>query len=260
MQLTLTLTSAVVATCTLLGAQAVQAQSHPPAVQRELNRLLTDCRSSGGAPTVNPGAVTRASLRDGEYSDYIVWSGEIDCAGAMTAFGGAAGQALVLIPGHGRGIRQVPAHSWKLIGDGPSAVEIIGGFDCAMGQYDRCTGRLKWNGRAFANLRSSDQQAAPVTTGASPRSIVGDWAENREGCASPMAGMVRIGAKSITSDEMSCTFSSVTRSGSTIQWAGTCNEGQGNRPARVTATETSGRLTISFGPGKSWQPLIRCPR
>jgi hypothetical protein len=92
-------------------ATSAFAQSHPPVVQRELNRLFDQCRTSGGHPTLQPGAVTRASLRDGAFNDFIIWSGQIDCAGALTAFGGAAGQALVLIPGDGRGVRQVAAHS-----------------------------------------------------------------------------------------------------------------------------------------------------
>jgi hypothetical protein len=235
------------------------AQSHPPVVQRELTRLLEDCRTSGGRSTLQPGAVTRASLRDSEFTDFIIWSGQIDCVGAVTAFGGAAGQALVLIPGDGRGVRQVPAHSWRLIGEGPSAVEVIGGIDCAAGRQERCTQRLAWNGSAFAAMGVApriEQANAPQ----GGRSIVGDWAETRNGCASPMAGLVRIGSKSLTTDEMSCTFRDVSRSGSTVTWTGSCNESGRARPMTVTATESGGRLTIGFAGGSAWAPLMRCPR
>jgi hypothetical protein len=232
------------------------AQPHPPVVQRELNRLLDDCRTAGGRPDVKAGAVTRASLRDGSFSDFVIWSGEIDCYGAMMAFGGAAGQALVLIPGDGRGIRQVPAHSWKLVGDGPIAVEIIGGIDCAAGRQDRCTQRLAWAGTAFA-ATASDPAVIRVNAGGQPRSIVGDWAETRDGCASPMAGLTRIGSMSLSNDEFVCRFSSVARSGSTVTWKGTCDEGSGTRPATVSATESNGRLTVRAN-GTAWPSMTRC--
>jgi hypothetical protein len=256
--------SAVFVSGMTLMAQAAHAQTHPPVVQRELNRLLKDCRSSGGRPTVKAGAVTAASLRDGNYSDFIIWSGEIDCAGALTAFGGAAGQALVLIPGDGRGIRQVPAHSWKLVGSGQMSVEIIGGINCAKGHHDHCRNTLQWNGRALATAGSQAQTDAPISTGTNPRSIVGDWAETREGCASPMAGRTRIGAMSLANDEFSCRFTSITRAGATVTWNGTCEDGTGPRSGKqqkstVTATESSARLTIRIN-GNAWAPMIRCPR
>jgi hypothetical protein len=235
------------------------AQADPPFVQRELNRLLDDCRSVGGRPNVKSGAVTRASLRDGEFSDHIIWSGAIDCAGALLAFGGAAGQALVLIPGDGRGIRQVPAHSWRLVGDGPMMVEVVGGMECTAGQQDRCTQRLSWNGMAFAGA-ATETAVIPSNAGGQFRSIVGDWAETRYGCASPMAGLVRIGSKSLGTDEMSCTFRDVSRSGPSVTWTGSCNEGGRATPTTVTATESGGRLMIRFANGNAWAPLVRCPR
>lgn len=247
-----------------LGMLPDPAQAHPAVVQRELDRLLDDCRSSGGRPAINPGAVTGAALRDGSHTDFIIWSGEIDCAGAMTAFGGSAGQALVLIPGDGRGIRQVPAHSWRLTGDGPSRVEIIGGLDCAQTRQDRCTSSLQWNGRAFVMASSQGQPGAAATPDRNPRSIVGDWAETREGCASPMAGLTRIKAMSLATDELTCTFTSVSRSGATVTWGGSCEDGTGPRAGKpqkstVTATETGGRLTIRIN-RNAWAPLLRCPR
>jgi hypothetical protein len=245
--------------CTAALATSAVAQSWPQPVRVELERLLSECRSAGGQPRVKPGAVSKAALTDSSFADHIVWSGEIDCRGALTAFGGAAGQALVLVPADGRGVRQIPAHSWKLIGDGPMIVEITGGMDCAMGHHDRCTGRLAWTGAAFSPATDNARvQSVNETSG--QKSIVGDWAENRDGCASPMAGLVRIGPKSLTTDELSCTFSSVSRSGSTVTWTGSCREGGRSKPVTINATENSGRVTVRFLNGSSWAPLMRCPR
>jgi hypothetical protein len=243
------------------GQQAV-AQPHPTVVQRELHRLIEDCRTAGGRPDVKAAAVTRASLRDGSFSDFVIWSGEIDCHGAPMAFGGAAGQALALVPGDGRGVRQVPAHSWRLVGDGPMVVEIVGGLDCAAGHQNRCTQRLAWTGAAFEPT-SGNAIVLPVNAYRQPRSIVGDWSESVEGCASPTAGLVRIGAMSLSNDEFVCRFGSVARSGATVTWTGICEEGLGTqagrkRKATVTATEANGRLMVRVN-GNAWTPMIRCP-
>jgi hypothetical protein len=69
---------------------------------------------------------------------------------------------------------------------------------------------------AGAPQTSQARLDTPIATGTNPRSIVGDWAETREGCASPMAGLTRIGAMSLANNEFSCRFSSVTRSGATV--------------------------------------------
>ena len=93
---------------------------------------------------------------------------------------------------------------------------------------------------------------------ASQRSIVGRWAEVPSACRSPGSGATVIGPLSLTSDEISCSFTSVSRNGPTVVWRGGCDEGSGARPMRVTATETSNRLIISFKPGGTWSPLQRC--
>ncbi len=240
----------------LMTVIPLEAHALPRTVQSQLDDLLSFCRSAGGKPTVGQAAVTKAALTDDSFSDYIIWSGEIECRGALTAFGGSAGQTLILVPSQGNGVRQVPAQSWRLTGDGPMTVEVTGGFDCAAGHRDRCTQRLRWDGKAFASVKAATDSVA--TTGSSPRSIVGDWAETPEGCSSPMAGLVRIGSKSLTTDELSCSFRDVSRSGSTVTWSGSCSEGGRSKPARVTATESAGRLTIRFAGGESWNPLMRC--
>jgi hypothetical protein len=106
----------------------------------------------------------------------------------------------------------------------------------------------------------ADPRVEQVNAPQGGRSIVGDWAETRDGCASPMAGLVRIGPKSLTTDEMSCTFRYVSRAGSIVTWTGSCNEGGWARPMTVTAAESGGRLTIRFASGNAWAPLMRCPR
>jgi hypothetical protein len=73
----------------------------PKSVRAELDRLLANCRSVGGNPKVKSGAVTKAALIDDRFVDHVIWSGEIECHGALTAFGGAAGQALILVPASG---------------------------------------------------------------------------------------------------------------------------------------------------------------
>jgi hypothetical protein len=242
------------------AAQAASAQSSlPKPVRGELDRLLADCRIVGGNPKVNTGAVSKAALIDDRFADHIIWTGEIECHGALTAFGGIAGQALVLVPSSGRGIRQVYAHTWKLVGDGPMTVEIVGGMDCAMGHGNRCVSRLSWTGSAFAPV-SESPRIQLVNQETRRGSIVGDWAENRDACASAVAGRIRIGPKSLASDEISCTFASVARAGSTVTWRGSCNEGRGPSPATVLATESGGRLTIKFPSGNAWGPLMRCSR
>jgi hypothetical protein len=246
----------------ILGAcssvQDAAAQGHlPKPVRAELDRLLSDCRKAGGQPTVNPGAITKAALTDDNFADHIIWTAKIDCDGAFSIFGGAAGQTLVLIPAYGRGVRHIPTHTWRLVGEGPMTVEFNGGFDCATGHQDRCDGRLKWDGSAFVGVNDVRIQRVNQTTRG--QSIVGDWAETHDGCASPMAGLVRIGPKSLTTDEMSCSFTEVSRTGPIVTWKGSCNEGGQKKSMSVTATENGGRLTIRFKNGKAWAPLMSCP-
>jgi hypothetical protein len=101
--------------------------------------------------------------------------------------------------------------------------------------------------------------SAPAS--AQPRTIVGDWAETRAGCASPMAGLISIAPMAISTDEYVCRFDGVSRAGSTVNWTGVCEEPSGRKTReRVSATEAGGRLTIRFGNGHAWQPLMRCPR
>ena len=238
--------------------QYASASTFPAPVRAQLADLVEQCTSAGGRAEVGQNAVTRASLTTANFDDHIIDSAQIHCAGAMTAFGGTAGQQLVLVPSIGKP-RTVYAHTWRVFGDGKMDIEIVGGIACAQGRQDQCEKRLTWNGTEFAPVNGG-ARIEQVNASAEGRSIVGDWAESRDGCASPMAGLVRVGSKSLTTDEMSCTFRDVARSGATVTWTGSCDEGRGAKPAKVTATESAGRLTIRFANGNAWSPLMRCPR
>lgn len=92
---------------------------------------------------------------------------------------------------------------------------------------------------------------------AKPASIVGDWRFAEESCASA----IRIGAMSLSSEDVSCRFSSVRREGSRVTWKGICDDAEGSSAQTVTATEADGRLTIRYIPGgNGLADLIRCAK
>ncbi len=240
-----------------LYSPCVGASSNWPApVRQEVAKLIESCRSAGGTPRSIEAGVSRSPLTSDEPNDYVIDTSRMDCAGAMTVWGGTAGQTLILVPANGRGIRQLPAHSWRIGEGSPPVITVVGGFDCAMGRHDRCDAQLRWDGRSFVRINTS----GPATTGSTNRSIVGDWAETRDGCSSPMAGRTSIRAMSISNDEFVCRFDSVSRSGATVTWTGSCDDGQGpsKRKSTVTATETAGKLTVRVN-GNAWAPMLRCP-
>jgi hypothetical protein len=234
------------------------AQPYPPHVQREVDKIVATCRQSGGTPRSVAKGVMRSALTHQGARDWVIYTGAMDCAGAMTVWGGTAGQTLILLSADGRGVRHLYAHNWRVDDGSPPVITIDGGIACAQGRHDLCTARLSWNGSSFEPVSGGARFAQASQT--SGRSIVGDWAETPDGCRSPTAGLIRVGPKSLASDELSCRFRDVSRSGSTVRWTGTCDEGQGDYPVTVTATETNGRLMVRFGDGHSWRPLGRCPR
>lgn len=94
--------------------------------------------------------------------------------------------------------------------------------------------------------------------GAGPRSIVGDWAADINDCGTSF--VFHVGPRELGSEGFSCTFSDVSRTGTTVQFVGTCNNGPGPKPETVTATEADGRLALSFARGKGrYAGLRRCP-
>ena len=250
--LTFLLANAVVTTA------VAQPAAYPGAVEAQLRQLASWCAEGGGKARLLDGAVTRASLTDDTMSDHIIWADRIACDAPLFAVGGVVGKVLILVPASGKAIKSAVTTSWRLIGDGPSTVELTGGFECNEGKADSCVHLVRWNETEFANISASVHLAN--ATQARPASIVGDWSESPAACSSPTDGMVRIGPMSLTTDEMSCTFRSVTRSGATVSWFGACNEGGKTKAANVSATERGGRLTITFDGGSPWASLTRCPR
>lgn len=94
--------------------------------------------------------------------------------------------------------------------------------------------------------------------GAGPRSIVGDWALDPKDCGTPFA--FRIGPRALASDSFACAFTDVSRTGSTVRFAGVCDDGPGDKPETVTATEVDGRLSLAFRrAGGRFPDLRRCP-
>ena len=70
--------------------------------------------------------------------------------------------------------------------------------------------------------------------------------------------MVVIAPKGMGSDEWSCDFRTVSRSGNRVTWTGRCESANGDLLARrVDATERQGRLTIAFD-GAANGPFVRC--
>jgi hypothetical protein len=95
----------------------------------------------------------------------------------------------------------------------------------------------------------------PVAVAAKPASIVGDWRFPEETCANPL----RIGPMSLASEDVSCRFASVKRTGNRVTWKGICDGAEGSSEQTVTATETKGRLTIRYTPGGNvLEGLVRC--
>ena len=97
---------------------------------------------------------------------------------------------------------------------------------------------------------------ATATPALAAQSIVGTWAPDPGRCT-PVDGTVSIGAKSLTADEMSCTFDTVARSGDVVTWTGRCSDGMTRTPATVTAVLRDRRLTVTVN-GQAWESVRRC--
>lgn len=97
---------------------------------------------------------------------------------------------------------------------------------------------------------------APQAHAAKPASIVGKWRFPQETCDQA----IRIGPLSLNSEDVSCRFTSVRRSGSTVTWRGNCDDAEGSSSETVSATESEGRLTIRYLKGGNvLEGLMRCP-
>ncbi len=90
------------------------------------------------------------------------------------------------------------------------------------------------------------------------RTIVGEWAQSPGDCGTQFA--YRIGPRSIVTDEMSCTFGSVSRNGGTVRFTGLCEPDARDGAETVVATRSGERLRLSFLRGGGGGDLVRCPR
>lgn len=68
------------------------------------------------------------------------------------------------------------------------------------------------------------------------KSIVGRWGSDGEACG---FAATNIGRMEISSPELRCHFTSVSRSGETVTWRGSCDRAFGSRVADATVTARS---------------------
>ena len=89
------------------------------------------------------------------------------------------------------------------------------------------------------------------------RTIVGTWDFEGQNCLAP----IRIGPKSLVSDDVNCTFATVSRKGDVVTWKGVCDSAEGSSAQTVIASlSQSGSLTIRYVPGGNvLENLWRCP-
>ena len=90
-------------------------------------------------------------------------------------------------------------------------------------------------------------------------SLVGEWAPSAEECGTPSA--IKLGARSLASDETMCDFPSVSRDGDVVTFVGKCDSGQGPAAETLVARLKEGRLSLEFGRANGRiAGLLRCPR
>ena len=99
-----------------------------------------------------------------------------------------------------------------------------------------------------------------IAAAQAPRSVVGTW--NTAGSPCTRAdGALTITPMALDGEDVSCKFTSVKRSGNTVEWKGTCDGAEGLSKETVTATETAKGLTIRYFPGGNViEGLQRCPK
>ena len=91
-------------------------------------------------------------------------------------------------------------------------------------------------------------------------SIVGTWHSPGNGCKRA-DGALTIKPMAMEGEDVTCKFSSVSRTGNTVTWKGVCDDAEGSARQTVTATETAKGLTIRYSPGgNTINNLQRCPR
>ena len=89
------------------------------------------------------------------------------------------------------------------------------------------------------------------------RTIVGEWATTRKDCGTQFA--YKVGPRSLVSDELSCAFDGVSRSGDTVTFKGRCSDGESSMPETVVATRTGDALAVRFSGSGGDLALVACP-
>jgi hypothetical protein len=105
---------------------------------------------------------------------------------------------------------------------------------------------------ALAAISSADLAiAAP--------SVVGTWAPSAATCDAPPA--ITIGPKSLTGEDFTCRFDTVSRRGSLVTWKGSCSAGDEDKPRTVFAKLSGKKLLYRYQGDSGWNgPYVRCRR
>ena len=99
--------------------------------------------------------------------------------------------------------------------------------------------------------------ASPVA--AQERTIVGVWKFPGQGCARA-DGALTIAALGLSSEDVTCRFTNVSRQGPTVSWTGFCDSAAVTGAETVVATERNNELTIRYlRGGNVLVSLTRCP-
>lgn len=89
-------------------------------------------------------------------------------------------------------------------------------------------------------------------------SIVGTWATPGK-CGRPLSTIV-VEPMGLSGEDFYCDFQTVSRTGDTVRWRGTCTYGVDEEKAIVTARLARGRLSYRMNQDGWNGPLQRCPR
>ena len=91
------------------------------------------------------------------------------------------------------------------------------------------------------------------------RTIVGVWKFPGQGCARS-DGALTIAALGLSSEDVTCRFTSVSRQGATVTWTGFCDSVAGTGAETVVATERNDQLAVRYVRGGNvLEGLTRCP-
>lgn len=90
--------------------------------------------------------------------------------------------------------------------------------------------------------------------------ITGVWTFPGQGCKRE-DGALTIKPLALESEDVSCKFRTVKRTGNRVEWNGTCDDAEGSSRQKVIAIEVNGTLSIRYVPGGNLlEGLKRCPR